>query len=153
MKFQHISKHSYSPLGCIQPLNRFKSLTVGASFSLKLQAFRPLTILKRDFQRNYFLVNIGKFIRTSTLKNQEQPPEVLCKKRCSSKYRKNSQETFAPAITHKMSETKSSFNVKSAQREQFNFYFSRFSCSINKSFILARRLSTRLSFYVVQRVS
>ena len=37
---------------------------VWVSFTLKLQAFRFLTVLKRDFNTRYFLETIGKFIRT-----------------------------------------------------------------------------------------
>ena len=37
---------------------------VGISFTLKLQAFRSLTALKRGFNTRYFLEAIVKFIRT-----------------------------------------------------------------------------------------
>ena len=37
----------------------------------------------------------------------------------------------------------------SAQREKFNFCFWKFSASVIKTFILAGRLDTRLSFYEV----
>ena len=42
---------------------------VGVSYLLKLQASRPITVFKKGLQHRYFLVNIGKFIRTPTLKN------------------------------------------------------------------------------------
>ena len=40
-----------------------------------------------------------------------------------------------------------------AQPEKFNFFFQEVSASINKTFILARRQGTRLSFYKVKTAS
>ena len=38
-------------------------------FLIKLQAFRPATLLKRDFNTGVFPVNIAKFLKTTILKN------------------------------------------------------------------------------------
>ena len=51
---------------------------------------------------------------------------------------------FPETITPKISETNSSFDVKS-----LIFTFQDFPSSFGKTFILARRLGTRLSFYEV----
>ena len=53
---------------------------------------------------------------------------------------------FPEPISHKISETNSSFHVK---WEKFNSVFQEFSSSINKTFILSGGLGTRLSFYEV----
>ena len=49
--------------------NSHKKMPVLESFSLKLQAFRPATLLKRDFQHRRFSVNIMKFLRTRFSQN------------------------------------------------------------------------------------
>ena len=43
---------------------------VGVSLLLKIQAFRPATLLKRDSKKSvFFPVKLEKFLRTLTLKN------------------------------------------------------------------------------------
>ena len=49
------------------------------------------------------------------------------------------------SIIHKIFEA--NFISNSALREKFNLFFQEFFASINKIFILAGRLGTRLSFY------
>ena len=51
-------------------------------------------------------------------------------------------------MTHKVLETNSSFYVKKRTTEKVEFQ--EFSASINKTFIMAGRLRTRLPFYGVQ---
>ena len=50
-------------------------------------------------------------------------------------------------MTHKVLETNSSFYVKKRTTEKVEFQ--EFSASINKTFIMAGRLRTRLPFYGV----
>ena len=52
-------------------------------------------------------------------------------------------------MSHKIFETNSSFHVKKRTTGKASFFFQEFSASINKNFILAGRLDTRLSFYEV----
>ena len=57
-------------------------------------------------------------------------------------------------ITHKISETNSSFHMKQRTKgKSLISVFQDFSSSINKTFILARRLGTRLSFYEFRHFS
>ena len=56
---------------------------------------------------------------------------------------------FPEKITHKISETNSRFQVKAHSLKILISISQEFSSSINKTFILARGLGTRLSFYEV----
>ena len=55
-------------------------------FFIKVEGLYVSNRITKGLQYRYFLVNIGKFIRTSILKNQKLPPEVFCRKSCSSKF-------------------------------------------------------------------
>ena len=57
-------------------------------FFINVAGLQACNCIKKGLQHRYFLVNIRKFVRTSILQNQKQPPEVFCQKRCSSKFRK-----------------------------------------------------------------
>ena len=50
-------------------------------FFIKIASLQASNSIKKGLQHRYFLVNIGKFLRTPILKNQKQPPEVICRKR------------------------------------------------------------------------
>ena len=55
---------------------------------------------------------------------------------------------FAEIITHKIFETNSSFHLKWRENERSLIsVFQEFSASVKKTFILAVRLGTRVSFY------
>ena len=56
------------------------------------------------------------------------------------------------AMTQGVSKTNSSFHVTAYNRKSLISIFQEFSSSINKTFILAGRLGTGLSFYGVQTV-
>ena len=60
-----------------------------------------------------------------------------------------SKKKFPETITHKILRLTLVFMWNSAQRKSLISIFQEFSSSINKTFILAWRLGTRLSFYVV----
>ena len=57
-------------------------------FFIKTAGLQTSNCIKKGLQHRYFLTNIEKFIRILILKNQKQPPEEFCKKRCSSKFQK-----------------------------------------------------------------
>ena len=59
---------SLCPYLCLLQLVLPVATCVRGLFLLKLQAFKPLTVLKRNF-KTYFLVNIQKFTRIYILKN------------------------------------------------------------------------------------
>ena len=72
-----------------------------------------------------------------------------CHKRMATWLKKLFQKV-KPTITHKISESNSNFNLKIAHSgESLISIFKELSSSINKTFVLARRLDIRLSFYVV----
>ena len=54
---------------------------------------------------------------------------------------------FPETITHRIFETNFSFDMKYCTTVKVQFLFSRFSTSVNKTFILAGTLGIRLSFY------
>ena len=58
--------------------------------------------------------------------------------------------TLLPTITHKIFETNSSFHVQYRTTEKgLISVFQKFSATINKTFILAGTVGTRLCFYEV----
>ena len=64
-------------------------------WSLFFVGLHASNCIKKGLQHRYILVNIRKFTRTSILKNKKQPPEVFCKKMCSSKFHKFTENTCA----------------------------------------------------------